>query len=157
MLEAKYRVYDSAVLDAPIHEVWPVLRDIVRLLPLVFGDAVRDYRWVEGGSAEKIPSRFQFTLQPGGETVLEEVSGRSETEHCVTYRMIGQAVGITGYVATYQLRPITSEPGKTFLDWTREFAIAPGNDPAKVAPFIASLTAQEVAALKKHFSPCSSR
>jgi hypothetical protein len=156
MLEAKYRVYDSAILDAPIEEVWPVVRDLMRVLPLVFGEAVKDYRWVDGGSTEKIPSRFQFTLQPAGETVLEEVVARSETDHSVTYRMIGQAVGITGYIATYQLRPITSEPGKSFLDWVRDFAVAPGHDPAKVAPFIAGLTAQEVATLKKHFSQRSS-
>ena len=156
MLAAKYRVYDSAILDAPIEEVWPVLRDILRVLPLVFGDGVKDFKWVEGGSAENIPSRFQFTLQATGESVQEEVSGRSETEHSVTYRMIGQAVGITGYIATYQLRPITSEPGKTFIDWVRDFAIAPGNDPEKVAPFLASLATQEMAALKKHFSKSSS-
>jgi hypothetical protein len=156
MLEAKYRVYDSAVLDVPLEEAWPILRDILRVLPIVFGDGVKDFKWVDGGSAEKIPSRFQFTLQATGETVLEEVSGRSEGEHSVTYRMIGQAVGITGYIATYQLRPVTSEPGKTFVDWVRDFAVAPGNDPEKVAPFLASLAAQEMVALKKHFSKRSS-
>jgi len=156
MLEAKYRVYDSAVLDVPLEEAWPILRDILRVLPIVFGDGVKDFKWVDGGSAEKIPSRFQFTLQATGETVLEEVSGRSESEHSVTYRMIGQAVGITGYIATYQLRPVTSEPGKTFVDWERDFAVAPGNDPEKVAPFLASLAAQEMVALKKHFSKRSS-
>jgi Polyketide cyclase / dehydrase and lipid transport len=152
MLEAKFRVYDSAVLDAPIEEVWLVVRDIIRLLPVVFGEAVKDYRWVDGGSAEKIPSRFQFTFHATGETVLEEVVGRSETDHSVTYRMIGQAVGVTGYIATYQLRSVTTEPGKTFLDWVRDFGVAPGHDPAKVAPFLASLTAQEALALKKHFA-----
>lgn len=152
MLEAKFRVYDSAILDTPIEEVWPVVRDIIRVLPVVFGDAVKDYCWVEGGSAEKIPSRFQFMFPSTGETVLEEVVARSETDHSVTYRMIGQAVGVTGYIATYQLRPVTTEPGKTFLDWVRDFAVAPGHDPAKVAPYLASLTAQEALALKKYFS-----
>ncbi len=151
MPAAKYHVYDSAVLDAPIEEAWPVLRDILRVLPIVFGDAVKDAHWVEGGSAEKIPSRFQFTLHPSGETALEEVCGRSETDHCVTYRMIGQAVGIEGYLATYRLRPITSEPGKTFLEWPREFSVIAGQDPAKVVPFVTALAAQEVVALKKHF------
>jgi hypothetical protein len=66
--------------------------------------------------------------------------------------MIGQAVGVTGYIATYQLRSVTTEPGKTFLDWVRDFGVAPGHDPAKVAPFLASLTAQEALALKKHFA-----
>jgi hypothetical protein len=156
MLEAKYRVYDSAVLDAPVEEVWPLIRDIVRLLPLVFGDGVKDHGWTDGGSAEKVPSRFQFTLHPSGDTVVEEVVARSETDRSVTYRMLGQAVGITGYIATYQLRPVTSEPGKCFLDWVRDFAVAPGNDPEKVAPFLAGLTAQEVAAIKRHFSKRSS-
>ncbi len=156
MPAAKYHVYDSAVLDAPVEEVWPVVRDILRVLPIVFGDAVKDAHWVDGGSAEKIPSRFQFTLQPSGETALEEVCGRSESDHSVTYRMIGQAVGVEGYIATYRLRPITNEPGKTFIDWVRDFAVAPGHDPAKVAPFLASLTAQETVALKKHFSKRSS-
>ncbi len=66
--------------------------------------------------------------------------------------MLGQAVGITGYIATYQLRPLTTEPGKTFLDWGREFAVAPGHDPAQVVPFLATLTAQDALALKKPFS-----
>jgi hypothetical protein len=156
MLEAKYRVYDSAVLDAPIEEVWPIIRDMMQLLPLVFGKGVEDCRWIEGGSAEKIPSRFQFTLQPTGDTPLEEVCGRSETDHSVTYRMLGKAIGITGYIATYQLRPITSEPGKCFLDWTREFAVLPDQDAAKISAFLAGLTAQEVATVKAHFSKRSS-
>lgn len=70
----------------------------------------------------------------------------------MTYRLIGESQGITGYIATYQLRPITTEPGRTFLDWAREFAVASGNDPAKVASSMASTTAQEPLALGKHFS-----
>ncbi|HEU4535346.1 MAG TPA: SRPBCC family protein [Polyangiaceae bacterium] len=152
MLKAKYHIYDSAVLDAPLEEVWATARDIMKLLPLVFGDAVQDYHWVDGGSAEIIPSRFRFTLRPSGETALEEVVARDEVEHSVTYRMIGQAVGIEDYVATYRFRPITNEPGKTFLEWPREFSIAPGQAPEQVAPTLAGLSAQEVAAIKAHFA-----
>ena len=116
-----------------------------------YSDAVKDAHWVDGGSAEKIPSRFRFTLAATGETPLEEVSGRDEVDHSVTYRMLGQAVGIEGYVATYRLRPVTNEPGKTFIEWPREFGVAPGGDPAKVVPFLASLASQEVATLKGYF------
>jgi hypothetical protein len=66
--------------------------------------------------------------------------------------MIGQALGIKGYVATYRLRPVTNEPGKTFLEWPREFSVASGQDPAQIAPFIAGLGAKEVAAFKAHFA-----
>jgi hypothetical protein len=152
MSEARYHVYDSAVLDAPIEEVWREVRDIVKILPIVFGAGVKDHAYVDGGSAEKIPARFEFTLHPSGDKALEEVVARSELDHSVTYRMIGQAVGIEGYLATYRLRPITSEPGKTFIEWPREFGVAQGQDPEKVVPFITSLTAKEVAAIKEHFA-----
>lgn len=151
MSQARYHVYDSAVLDAPVETVWEVIRDIVHLLPIVFGDAVKDYRWVDGGSADKVPSRFQFTLAASGETALEEVVARSEVERSLTYRMLGQVVGIEGYVATYTLKRITHTPGKTFIDWPREFSVVAGQDPAEVVPAIAALTAQEVAALEKYF------
>lgn len=152
MLKAKYHVYDSVVLDAPIEVVWAEIRDIINVLPIVFGDGVKDHHWIDGGSAEKIPSRFEFTLAPSGAKATEEVVARSEVDHSVTYRMIGQAVGVEGYVATYRLRPITNEPGKTFLEWPREFSVAPGEDPEKIVPFIAGLTASEVAALKTYFA-----
>ncbi|WP_224241273.1 SRPBCC family protein [Hyalangium gracile] len=151
MLEATYRVRDSAVLDAPIDEVWPIVRDIVRLVPLVFGEGFEACHWVEGCSAEQVPARYEVKSRSSGTSVLEVV-GRSETEYFVTYRLVGQALGITGYIATYQLRPITTEPDRTFLDWARQFAVAPGNDPAKVVPAMASSTAKEALALKKHFS-----
>ncbi|WP_437563488.1 SRPBCC family protein [Sorangium sp. So ce542] len=152
MLAARYHVYDSAVVDVPIEDAWRELRDVVKLLPIVFGDAVKDYRYIDGGSAEKIPSRFEFTLHPSGERALEEVVARSETERSVTYRLLGQVLGAEGYIATYRLRPVTSEPGKTFLEWSREFGVAPGHEPEKVAPSIAALTAKELVAIKEYFA-----
>ncbi|WP_437746936.1 SRPBCC family protein [Sorangium sp. So ce1504] len=151
MIEARYHVYDSAVLDAPIEEVWQEVRDITKLIPVVFGDNVKEYGYVEGGSAEKVPSRFAFTLV-SGESSLEEVVARSETEHTVTYRLYGQLFGIERYTGTYRLRRITTEPGKTFLEFPREFGVAAGHDPAQVVPTIAALTAKEVAAIKAYFA-----
>lgn len=152
MSEARYHVYDSAVLDAPIEEVWQEIRDMVKLLPIVFGAAIKDYAYVDGSSVEKVPSRFVFTLHPSNEKGMEEVVARSELDHSVTYRMLGEVVGLEGYVATYRLRRITSEPGKTFVEWPREFGVARGHDPAKVVPFLTSLTAQQLVALKEHFA-----
>lgn len=152
MLAARYHVYDSAVVDAPIEEAWRELRDVIKLLPIVFGDAVKDYRYVDGGSAETIPSRFEFTLHPSGEKALEEVVARSEVEHSVTYRLLGQVLGAEGYIATYRLRPVTTEPGKTFVEWSREFGVAPGHEAEKVVPSMAALTAKELVTIKEHFA-----
>ena len=71
--------------------------------------------------------------------------------------MIGQAVGIEGYIATYRLRPVTNEPGKTFLEWPRELAVAPGQNPDEVVPFITSLASKEVAEVKRHFASRASK
>ncbi|WP_437718395.1 SRPBCC family protein [Sorangium sp. So ce448] len=152
MLAARYHVYDSAVLDVPIEEAWRELRDIVALLPIVFGDGVKDYRYVDGGSAEKIPSRFEFTLHPSGDRAVEEVVARSEAEHSLTYRLLGQVLGIEGYTATYRLRRITTEPSKTFVEWPREFGVAAGHDPAAVVPSIAALSAKEIMTIKEYFA-----
>ncbi|AUX22629.1 hypothetical protein SOCEGT47_031330 [Sorangium cellulosum] len=151
MIEARYHVYDSAVLDAPIEEVWQEIRDVTKLIPIVFGDSVKEYGYVDGGSAEKVPSRFAFTLA-SGERSVEEVVARSETERSVTYRLHGQIFGIEGYTGTYRLRRITTEPGKTFLEFPREFGVAAGNDPAQVVPSLAALTAKEVATIKAYFT-----
>lgn len=151
MIEARYHVYDSAVLDAPIEEVWQEVRDITNLVPILFGDSVKEYGYVDGGSAEKVPSRFAFTLT-SGERSLEEVIARSEIEHSVTYRIHGQIFGIEKYIGTYRLRRITTEPDKTFLEFPREFGVAAGHDPNKVVPAIAALTAKEVATLKAYFA-----
>ena len=51
------------------------------------------------------------------------------------------------FVASNRLRPVTNEPGKTFLEWPREFGIAPGGDPAVILPMMIKTTAGHVAAL----------
>jgi hypothetical protein len=151
-MRPKYSVYDSAVIDAPIDEVWREVRDMMKLLPICFGNTISDVRWVDGGDAEKIPSRFEFKLQPGGQRLDEEVVARSETEYSLTYRQHGAELNITEYVATYRLKPITNEPGKTFLEWSRDFAVTDDGNPAETVPFLRGLTAKEVDAVKKHFA-----
>lgn len=148
---AKYSLYDSVILDAPLEKVWHEVRDMSKLVAIAFGDGSKDFTWVDGGSAQKVPARYEVTLVPSGQKLLDEVIGRSESDHSVTYRSI---IGGTleGYVATYRLRPVTNEPGKTFLEWPREFGIAPGGDPAVILPMMIKTTAGHVAALKTYFA-----
>jgi len=153
---AKYPVYNSVILDAPLEKVWQELRDMSKLIAIAFGDGIKDFMWVDGGSPEKVPSRYELTLVPSGQKIVDEVIGRSESDHSVTYRSIIGGM-LEGYVATYRLRPVTNEPGQTFLEWPREFGITQGGDPAVILPIMAETTAGHVAALKKHFArPCAS-
>src|SRR5512140_2402081 len=106
---AKYAVYNSVILDAPIEKVWQQIREMPRLVAIAFGEGAKDFTWLDGGSPEKVPSRYQVTLVSTGGTLVEEVVGRSESEHSLTYRSIDGGM-LEGYIATYRLRPVTNEP-----------------------------------------------
>ncbi|GAB2967126.1 SRPBCC family protein [Saccharothrix stipae] len=147
----KYSVYHSAVLDADADEVWGQVRDMMVLLDIVFGDGVENAHWTHGGSVKKVPSSFEFTLLPNHDLAREEVVGRSETDRSLTYRSVAQVLFIVDYVATYRVRPVTDEPGRSFIDWQREFRVVPGVPDGSVAD-LEALFAQEIASVKAHFA-----
>ncbi|PSL57184.1 polyketide cyclase/dehydrase/lipid transport protein [Saccharothrix carnea] len=150
-LTPKYSVYHSAVLDADPDEVWAQVRDMMLLLDIVFGDGVENAHWTNGGSAKKVPSRFEFTLLPNHDLAREEVVGRSETDRSLTYRSVDQVLFIVDYLATYRVRPVTNEPGRSFIDWHREFRVVAGA-PAGFLDDLEALFEQEIATVKAHFA-----
>ncbi|NUS62545.1 MAG: SRPBCC family protein [Saccharothrix sp.] len=150
-LSPKYSVYHSAVLDADADEVWAKVRDMMVLLDVVFGEGIENAHWTHGGSAKKVPSTFEFTLLPHHDLAREEVVGRSETDRSLTYRSVEQVLFIVDYVATYQVRPVTNEPGRSFIDWEREFRLVPGA-PAGFLGNLEALFDQEIASVKAHFA-----
>ncbi|QQQ80040.1 SRPBCC family protein [Saccharothrix sp. 6-C] len=151
-LSPKYAVYHSAVLDADPDRVWAEVRDMMALLDIVFGEGIEKARWTHGGSAEKVPSPFEFTLLPHHDLAREEVVGRSETDRSLTYRSVDQVLFIVDYLATYRVRPVTNEPGRSFVDWEREFRVVP-DAPAGFLDDLEALFAQEIASVKAHFAP----
>ncbi|MCE6998138.1 SRPBCC family protein [Saccharothrix sp. S26] len=150
-LSPKYSVYHSAVVDADPDEVWAQVRDMMALLDIVFGAGVEHAHWTHGGSVKKVPSRFEFTLLPNHDVAREEVVGRSETDRSLTYRSVEQVLFIVDYVATYRVRPVTNEPGRSFVDWEREFRVVP-DAPAGFLDDLEALFAQEIANVKAHFA-----
>lgn len=151
MLKPEYTVYHSSVLDADPATVWAEVRDIMQLLDIVFGSNIKNPHWVQGGSVKKVPSMFEFTLLPGGDVVREEVIGRSEHERSLTYRSVGQVLSIIDYVATYRLLPVTNDPTRSFIEWSREFRVVEDADPGFL-PFIEELIGQEIDTVKAHFA-----
>jgi hypothetical protein len=147
-----YRFYHSAILAAPLPQVWAELRDFSRTLEICFGAGVSHIKWLGHGSAEHIPAPITFTLEPAGLRIEEEVVARSETEHSLSYRTVGQALSFASYVATFTLRPITTSPGSTFVEWSRDFSLTPDTNPAEFIPFYAQLVDQEFASLVGYFA-----
>jgi hypothetical protein len=134
----------------PTDTAWEVMRNILRVVEIAFGGAVENVQWMKGGSLDKVPARYQFTLVPGGNVVNEEVTGRSEHGRSLTYRTIGQALSLVDYVATYRVLPVTND-GRSFLGWSREFRVVEGADPGFIEGFM-DLLAREVGAVKAHFA-----
>lgn len=152
MLEPTYVVYNSAVLDASADAAWAELRDMMRTLSIVFGDGLEDARWLSGGSADKVPSLFEFTLLPNHDVAREEVVGRSELDRSLTYRTVAQVLSIVDYVATYRVKPVTNDPSRSFIEWDRQFRLVAGTNLDEFVPFVEALFAHEIAQVKGHFA-----
>jgi hypothetical protein len=149
---ALYRMYHSTVLSAPIAAVWAEMRDFAATLRICFADGVSDITWLEGGSADRIPSRISFALQPGNLVVEEEVTARSDDAYSLSYRTVGVALSFASYAATFTLRPITTDPGATFIEWSREFGLTPETNPDEFLAFYQGLADAEIARAAAHFS-----
>jgi FAD/FMN-containing dehydrogenase len=100
---------------------WPVIRDILQVVEISFGSAVKNVKWKQGSSVAKVPAQYRFTPLPAGDVINEEVVARSEHERSLTYRTIGQALSLGDYVATYRVLPVTND-GRSSLSGRASFA-----------------------------------
>ncbi|WP_437816325.1 hypothetical protein [Sorangium sp. So ce1078] len=119
----QYLSYQRVLIDAPISEVWPVLRDVEWFVEAVLPDVAPTFMWLNGGGPETIPSTYQFTS--GGVTLLEEIFYRSETHHQILVRLLEPAFGMEQY---YALGDLTQCGDQTVLEYTRYLELAPGTD-----------------------------
>ncbi|WP_437318942.1 hypothetical protein [Sorangium sp. So ce385] len=119
----QYLSYQRVLIDAPISEVWPVLRDIEWFVEAVLPDVAPTFLWLNGGGPETIPSEYQFTS--GGVTLHEEIIYRSEAHHQILVRLLDPAFGMEQY---YALGDLTQCGDQTVLEYTRYLELAPGTD-----------------------------
>lgn len=157
MMKARYRIYSSAILDAPASEVWSEMRDFARSIKIAFAEGVTDIRWVEGGSAEKVPARLEFTVQPGGLVAVEEIVARSELERSLTYRSIGTLMSIEDYVGVLRFSLVTDEPSRTFFEATKEFGLTGVTDIDGFLRGYNGLVEQETKNVKAYFAEVASK
>lgn len=118
------RVVRSTVIDAPIAQVWAVLRD--------FNShdrwhAVVDKSRIENGeSASQVGCVRNFTLKDGNH-IREQLIGLSDTEYQSTYTIVEATVPLRRYVATVTLKPVT-DGDRTFWHWESSFETPPGRE-----------------------------
>ena len=115
------RVYTSSVIDAPAEAVWQVVRDfnaLPRWLPLVV-----DSRIENGLPPDRIGCVRNFRLRDGG-TIREQLLTLSDYDYECTYAILESPMGVSNYVATLKLTPVT-DGGRTFAEWSAEFDCDP--------------------------------
>lgn len=115
------RVYVSSVVDAPADRVWAVVRDFNALPRWV--PAVAESRIEQNLPADRVGCIRAFTLRDGGR-IREQLLALSDYEYSVTYSILESPMGVSEYVATLRLFPVT-DGGRTFAEWVAEFDCPP--------------------------------
>lgn len=115
------KVYTSSVIDAPAERVWSVIRDF-NALP-AWHPAIAESRIEQNHPADKIGCVRNFSLKDGGK-IRECLLALSDYDLSCTYSILESPMGVTDYVATLKLTPIT-DGDRSFAEWSAEFDCAP--------------------------------
>lgn len=115
------KVYTSSVIDAPAERVWSVIRDF-NALP-AWHPAIAESRIEQNHPSDKIGCVRNFSLKDGGK-IRECLLALSDYDLSCTYSILESPMGVTDYVATLKLTPIT-DGDRTFAEWSAEFDCPP--------------------------------
>ncbi|MEV7097689.1 SRPBCC family protein [Amycolatopsis sp. NPDC051045] len=150
-IKPKHTMYQTTVLDADPDTVWAEVRDVLKLVKILFGDTVGDTHWVDGGTPELVPSRYEFTMLQNQGLVQQEVAGRNEVDRSLTYRTVAPVLCLYDYVATYRVLPVTNEPGRSFFEYRREFMVTDDAAPEIVEGLMAMMENQ-ISVVRDYFA-----
>ncbi|MEQ1952224.1 zinc-binding dehydrogenase [Mesorhizobium yinganensis] len=111
------KVRQSTIIDAPVDDVWRVLRDFnghESWHPAIASSVI------EGGEpVDAVSSVRRFRLKDGGE-LREQLLSLSDCDRRLTYCLLEAPLPLMGYVASIALKPVTDGDG-TFWEWSSVF------------------------------------
>lgn len=120
------KVYTSSVIDAPADVVWGVVRDF-NALPK-WTPFVAESRIEQNLPSDRIGCIRNFRLRDGG-VIREQLLALSDYDYQCVYAILESPMGVTDYVATLELTPVT-DGNRTFAEWTAEFEAPAGREQA---------------------------
>jgi NADPH:quinone reductase len=118
------RVKRSAVIDAPIEQVWGVLRDFNS--HSAWHPAVGESRIEKGEPADQVGCVRNFHLKDGNH-IREQLLALSDRDHISTYCILDATLPMRDYVATVQLKRVT-DGNRTFWHWESTFDVPKGRE-----------------------------
>jgi hypothetical protein len=111
------KVYTSTVINGSADAVWAIVRDfngLPKWTPFVAESRI------EGGlPSDKVGCIRNFRLKDGG-IIREQLLTLSDYDYQCTYSILESPMGVTNYVATLKLTPVT-DGNTTFAEWWAEF------------------------------------
>ncbi len=122
----------STVLDAPLAEVWAVLRDFnghAEWHPAIAESTIED-----GRPADAVGCVRRFRLRNGGGVLREQLLWFDDGAHGFGYCLLAGPLPLRDYVATVRLRPVT-DGGGTFWTWESRFR-APADEAVRLAELV---------------------
>ena len=114
----------STVIDAPIAEVWKILRDFSghdRWHPAVERSSID-----AGMQTDQVGAVRNFSLV-GGERLRERLLALSDLDHCLRYSIVESDVPLIDYCAEIFLKPVT-DGNRTFWSWHSRFQTPEGRE-----------------------------
>ena len=120
------KVYTSSVIDAPADVVWGIVRDFNGLPK--WTPFVADSRIEQNLPSDRIGCIRNFRLRDGG-VIREQLLALSDYDFQCVYAILESPMGVSDYVATLKLTPVT-DGNRTFAEWTAEFEAPAGREQA---------------------------
>jgi hypothetical protein len=140
-------VYVSSIIPAPAAEVWRIIRDF-NALP-EWTPFVADSRIESGMASDQIGCIRNFRLKDGG-VIRERLLALSDYDLSCTYAILESPMGVSDYIATLSLTPVT-ETNACFAQWTADFLCAADREAALVAQIGQGVFQAAFTALKQRF------
>ncbi|MEM6849941.1 MAG: SRPBCC family protein [Pseudomonadota bacterium] len=118
------RVVRSTVIDAPIEDVWAILRDFNGHDQ--WHPAVADSAMERGAPVDKVGGVRRFHLADGSE-LREQLLTHSDIDMAFSYCLLDTPVPLLNYVAHLRLHPVT-DGDMTFWQWESRFDTPRGRE-----------------------------
>lgn len=141
------RPYASAVIPAPVNEVWALLRDYNGLAgwhPAIEASSL------DSGAATEVGVVRRLTLGGGGGVIVERLLSLDDAHRHLTYNILESPFDVRRYIATLRVAPVT-DTGHTFAEWWAEYD-AEADDEARLTDFFSgAVFGDGLAGLKERF------
>ena len=111
------RVIRSTILNAPVDDVWNVIRDFNGHDQ--WHPAVATSRIERGNPSDMVGCVRRFRLEDGSE-LREQLLTLSDIEQCFSYCLLDTPIPLFNYVAHCRLVPVT-DGDVTFWEWESRF------------------------------------